>query len=76
MNKQMKKAMKKLPLWASILLVILYLAAQWVLNQLSAPPHAVSVADVPAYSGSPYAVVNNNIPLFEESDLTQTALEY
>lgn len=76
MNKQMKKAMKKLPLWAGILLIVLYLAAQWVLNQLSAPPHAVSVADVPAYSGSPYAVVNDNIPLFEESDRTQTAFEY
>ena len=76
MTKKTKKGKKQLPLWASILLVVLYLLAQWVLKQESAPPHSVSVADVPAYSDSPYAVINNNQPLFEEKDRTETAYEY
>ena len=76
MTKKTKKGKKQLPLWASILVVVLYLLAQWVLKQEAAPPHAVSVADVPAYSDSPYAVINNNQPLFEEKDLTETAYEH
>lgn len=35
-----------------------------------------SVSDVPAYSGSPYVVVNNNIPFFTESDYTTSSYEY
>lgn len=31
---------------------------------------------IPAYSGSPYVVVNNNNPYFSESDLTTTSFEY
>ena len=76
MNEKTKQAMKKLPLWASILLVVLYVVAQLVLQLLSAPAHVVSVADVPPYSGSPYAVVNDNRPLFTEADMTQTAFEF
>lgn len=30
---------------------------------------------IPAYSGSPYVVLNNNVPSFEESDLTTTSFE-
>ena len=26
-------------------------------------------ADIPAYSGEPYAIINDNIPLFSDSDL-------
>ena len=35
-----------------------------------------SISDVPAYSGSPYAVINNNIPYFTESDYTTSSYEY
>lgn len=35
-----------------------------------------SVSDVPAYFGSPYVVVNNNIPFFTESDYTTSSYEY
>lgn len=34
-----------------------------------------SLDDVPPYSGSPYVAVNNNVPYFEESDLTTSAYE-
>jgi DNA-entry nuclease len=33
------------------------------------------LADVPAYSDSPYAEVNNNVPYFSDSDLTTTSYE-
>lgn len=35
-----------------------------------------SVSKVPAYSGSPYVVINNNIPYFTESDYTTNSYEY
>lgn len=41
-----------------------------------APEHAVSVDDIPPYSGSPYVIVNNNQPFFEEDDLTAEAYEF
>lgn len=33
------------------------------------------LSQVPAYSGEPYVVVNNNIPFFKDSDLTTEACE-
>lgn len=36
---------------------------------------AVQLSDIPAFSGSPYVVINNNIPQFSENDLTTTAFE-
>lgn len=35
-----------------------------------------NLSSIPAYSGSPYVVVNNNNPYFSESDLTTTSFEY
>lgn len=35
-----------------------------------------SISEVPAYSGSPYTVINNNIPYFTESDYTTSSYEY
>ena len=35
-----------------------------------------SISEVPAYSGSPYVVINNNIPYFTESDYTTNSYEY
>lgn len=36
---------------------------------------SVDLASIPAYSGSPYVVVNGNVPDFSESELTATAFE-
>lgn len=36
---------------------------------------AFDLGQVPAYSGEPYVVVNNNIPFFKDSDLTTEAFE-
>lgn len=35
-----------------------------------------SLEDIPAYSGEPYAVVNDNVPYFTEDDLTTESYEY
>lgn len=36
---------------------------------------AFDLGQLPAYSGSPYAVVNNNVPFFDDSELTTEAFE-
>lgn len=35
----------------------------------------VSLDSIPAYSGSPYVVVNDNVPYFSDAELTTTAFE-
>lgn len=75
-KKSARSYKKKLPLWASILILVLSLIAQWVLTQEQAPSHAVSVAEVPAYAGKPYVVINGNQPQFDEGALTTGAYEY
>ncbi len=35
----------------------------------------ITLEDIPEYSGKAYAVVNNNVPAFKESDLTTTSFE-
>ena len=35
----------------------------------------VSLEDIPKYNGEPYVYINNNIPFFNESDLTTTSYE-
>lgn len=34
-----------------------------------------SISDIPAYSGSPYVIINNNKPNFNDSELTTTSFE-
>lgn len=36
----------------------------------------LSPEDIPAYSGSPYVVINDNIPQFLETDISTTSYEY
>ena len=40
------------------------------------PPHAVSLQDVPAFSGEPYVVIGENLPLFDEEDMTAVSYEF
>ena len=70
MTKGMKNSITKILL--SALLVIAVLFFQWY-NQ---PPHAVSVADVPAYSGDLYVIIDQNTPNFTNEDLVTEAYEF
>ena len=36
----------------------------------------LSLSEIPEYAGKPYAVVNNNIPQFRETDLSASSYEY
>lgn len=36
---------------------------------------SVSLSDIPAYSGSPYVAVNNNVPFFTNNEMKTTAFE-
>ena len=36
---------------------------------------SVTLSDIPAYSGEPYAAINNNVPFFSDSDLKTTSWE-
>ncbi len=36
---------------------------------------SIQLADIPDYSGSPYVVINNNVPFFTDSEMTTTSYE-
>ena len=62
-----------------LLLSLLFIACDPVGSDITTTPtpeHAVSVAEVPPYSGSPYAIINNNLPHFTEADYTTASYEY
>lgn len=58
----------------TLLLAVVLAAGAWYFSfgQRAAP---VSLADLPPYSGSPYAEVNGNIPEFAEEDFTGRSFE-
>ena len=67
----MKK--KKLTL-GSVILIILLLAA-WFLVPAPEPAPTVSLDEIPAYSGEPYVILNNNQPQFTDIS-TEVREEY
>lgn len=50
-------------------------SGQTTLVELSSEEKDAILSAIPAYSGSPYEIVNNNIPFFSESDLTDVSFE-
>ncbi len=59
-----------------VLLLILILGISWYVNRQNQPVYSQSVQDVPAFSGSPYVVINGNQPEFTPEELTAQAYEY
>lgn len=79
----MKKKINSKNAKSIILIVIFIIAALFSAYQRFAnPPQTISLEDIPAYSSSPYVVINDNIPDFSESDMkaqsfeTYTELDY
>ena len=66
---------KKLTLPGVILLIVILLVS-WYLQKQSEPVYSQSVQDVPAFSGEPYVVINNNEPEFSEEELVAESYEY
>ena len=73
-----KKKNKKLHPALVLLLLVLSLLGEMLYEhwQQAQIPHAVSVSEVPAYADSPYVVINDNVPMFDEEDMTTKAYEY
>lgn len=38
--------------------------------------NAIAITQIPEYSGTPYVVINNNIPQFSDTDLSNVSYEY
>ena len=75
----MKKSAKKKDQSKLLILciVVLVLLVNYFIGPgTEAPPHAVSLQEVPAFSGEPYVVIGNNQPLFEEGDITTVSYEF
>ena len=67
---------KTLTLPVVILLAIILLVSWYFLRQSETVEYSQSVQDVPAFSGEPYVVINNNEPEFSQEDLVDTSYEY
>ena len=73
----MKKTVKLNNKGKLILLCIFAIVAliNWLMPAQQ-PPHAVSLQDVPAFSGEPYVVIGDNRPLFDGEDITAVSYEF
>lgn len=71
----MKKKDKRLLLGAIVL--VIWVLAQWLFGGDGGENigHAVSVEEVPAYSGQPYVIINENRPLFTDEELVTESYE-
>lgn len=81
----MKQSFKKISLFITIMLCLCFSAA--CMQQDSGTDkqdysangntqiHSFSLEDIPEFSGSPYVIVNENIPDFEESEYTTVSFE-
>lgn len=61
--------------FGSVLLMILLIAGYWIAQALKDPVPTISLDAVPAYSGQPYVVLENNIPRFSEKDYVTESYE-
>jgi len=69
--------MKKKMTLGSAVVILLLLALYLILPQpepVEVP--VISLAEVPAYRGEAFAVLNGNVPLFTEDDMTTESYEY
>lgn len=63
-------------LWL-LCIVILALAVNYFIGPgAEQPPHAVSLQEIPAFSGEPYVVIGDGQPLFDQEDITAVSYEF
>lgn len=58
------------------LLIVAVLMSVYLFQKDNTPTYSASVMDVPAFSGDPYVVINDNEPEFSQEDITSTVFEY
>lgn len=66
---------KTLSIPAVIILVIALLVC-WYLQKQNEPVYSRSLQDIPAFSGEPFVVINQNEPEFSAEDLVDESYEY
>lgn len=71
----MKFKGRKLTLPGAVLLIVI-LVISWFIHKQNQPVYSESVRDVPAFSGEPYVVINDNQPEFAQEDMTTDSYEY
>lgn len=60
-----------------IIAMVLIMVGQWLFGELTnGVPHAVSIEDVPAYTGSAYVIINDNQPGFTQEEMYTYGYEY
>ena len=73
MAKHKEKQQLTLP---GLLFLIVFLGLSFLYNSLASPKQeTILLSDIPAYSGSAYVTINDNVPFFTESDYTTTSYE-
>ena len=60
----------------SLFLLVIVVVFAWFVAREDKPQYSASVMDVPAFSGEPYVVINDNVPEFSDEDMTTDAYEY
>lgn len=60
----------------AVIVLVIALLVSWYLQKQNEPVYSQSVQDVPAFSGEPFVVINDNIPEFSEEDLVEESYEY
>ena len=68
--------MKKKLTFGGVLLLLLLAVLIYFLLPTPEPAPAISLDQVPSYSGEPFSILNGNIPLFTEEDITDESYEY
>lgn len=75
--KYIKYKGKKISIPVAIILIIIALLSWYFTREEQAPvAYSESVKNVPAFSGDPYVVINNNQPEFTDDDMTTDSYEY
>ena len=72
MAKGKNQKIKTLP---ELLLLLLLLGLAWVYQVYFGPGRAISLENIPAYSGQPYVAINGNQPFFTQEDFTECSYE-
>lgn len=70
------KVKKPLSIGGLLVVVLVVVFAKLLTQWLYAPEHAVSVDEVPVFSGSAYVVIQENVPQFAPEDMTAESYEY
>jgi len=70
------KVSKRIPLIAILLAISLLLCGCDFLDIIFQKDRIISLADIPAFSGEPYVVINGGEPFFTEDEITDRSFEH